>query len=622
MWSNKFLEKQENIIDEIKTEDDVKEFLLKKFKSNKIHSGQTTTFKQLGFNKYDILKIQKEILNKYSLINALKKRPDLWYLPNDIEETAIIVEAKSPKINISQKEIDQLWSYIYVASTKFKKIIGIISNGIDNFFYKYSKGSIEKLEKIKNLQSLNFFEKIYSNKEVNKELIYENTYRINNIFYKHIKIKSLIQRMIFSAGMLIAKKNGANYFPEQSIETWKKITEDKLSNRIKKDNEKNNKQNSKVEKLYEFFLTIEPIIDAKQNSEKKLEYIKKELLDSLDKIVDQMDSPNWKGEDVMSIFFNEFSRYKGEIRNGQVFTPDHITSLMCKIAKVDCKSNVLDACCGSGSFLIKAMALMIEEAGGEITEKSLEIKNNHLFGIENDTEIFALACSNFLLHKDGKTNLELADATSPEMSKWISNNKINKVLMNPPFEDDFNCLEIVLNVLNSVEKNADCLFLLPNNKLSKHFNKGKKITNEILKRHRLIKIIKLPEIFKNLAGSGEVSIFYFKAHEPQKDSEATCYWIKEDGFGNVKNKGRQDLKKIWSREDGLEKKWVKIIDNNLDDIEFGNTKTIINPSKGELEYNKKIEFNITKNDFLKTVIDRYMFENPKTAKLFNLKGNK
>lgn len=621
---NKYLENEKNINSNLKTEDEVKNFLIKKFNSSEIKSGQTTTFQQLGFTKSDIKKIQRNILNEFKLNNCLKKRPDMWYLPDNLEDTAVIVEAKSPKKNINEQNIiNQLWSYIYITSTRYKKIVGIISNGSSNIFYKYSKGAIEKLENIDNIEPLEFYEKIYSTKEVNKEAIYSSTYKINNIFYKHIKIKSLIQRMIFSAGMLIAKKNGANYSPEQSIDTWKHITQDKLSERIEEDIKKSNKQNLKVKTLHEFFVTIEPLIDEKlKNNKKELENIKKDLLDNLNSIVEQMDSPNWKGEDVMSIFFNEFSRYKGEIRNGQVFTPDHIASLMCKIAKVDPQSNVLDACCGSGTFLIKAMALMIEKAGGEITEKAIEIKNNHLFGIENDKEIYALACSNFLLHKDGKTNLQLEDATTDEMSNWISDNKINKVLMNPPYEDSLHCLEIILNVLNSVEKNADCLFLLPNNKLSKHFNKNEYWTNKILEKHRLLKIIKLPEIFKNLAGSGEVSIFCFKAHEPQKDSEAICYWIKEDGFENIKNKGRQDVKKIWSGDNGLEKKWIEIIDNNREDSEFGNTKNIIKPSKGELEYIKEIEFEINEDDFLKTVIDRCMFDNPEIAKLFNLKGKK
>lgn len=69
-----------------------------------------------------------------------------------------------------------------------------------------------------------------------------------------------------------------------------------------------------------------------------------------------------------------------------------------------------DAACGSGAFLVKAMCNMMKEAGGINTKKASKIKDSQLFGIEFDREIFALACANMLIHKDGKTNLEHLDS--------------------------------------------------------------------------------------------------------------------------------------------------------------------------------------------------------------------
>ncbi|WP_322379652.1 N-6 DNA methylase [Clostridium perfringens] len=67
---------------------------------------------------------------------------------------------------------------------------------------------------------------------------------------------------------------------------------------------------------------------------------------------------------------------------------------------------MIDATCGSGAFLVKAMSNMIQEVGGLNAKEAEDIKQNKLFGIEFDREIFALACANMLIHKDGKTNLE------------------------------------------------------------------------------------------------------------------------------------------------------------------------------------------------------------------------
>ena len=95
-------------------------------------------------------------------------------------------------------------------------------------------------------------------------------------------------------------------------------------------------------------------------------------------ISDNINSDFWQGEDVMAIFFNEFNRYKGKSDQGQVFTPDHITSLMYRITETNMNDIVLDAACGSGAFLVKAMCNMIKEAGGNRTNKAKDIKQDQL----------------------------------------------------------------------------------------------------------------------------------------------------------------------------------------------------------------------------------------------------
>lgn len=56
---------------------------------------------------------------------------------------------------------------------------------------------------------------------------------------------------------------------------------------------------------------------------------------------------------------------------------------------------MIDATCGSGAFLVKAMSNMIQEVGGLNAKEAEDIKQNKLFGIEFDREIFALACANW-----------------------------------------------------------------------------------------------------------------------------------------------------------------------------------------------------------------------------------
>lgn len=104
---------------------------------------------------------------------------------------------------------------------------------------------------------------------------------------------------------------------------------------------------------------------------------------------------------------------------------------------------------------------MIEQAGGMHTRKGTEIKANQLYGVEFDREIFALAAANFLIHKDGKTNLEHGDSRTDDVKNWVATKGITKVLMNPPFEEKYGCMKIVENVLDSVPTNTTCAFILP-----------------------------------------------------------------------------------------------------------------------------------------------------------------
>lgn len=80
------------------------------------------------------------------------------------------------------------------------------------------------------------------------------------------------------------------------------------------------------------------------------------------------------------IFFNEFNRYKKKSESGQVFTPDHITSFMYRLIEVNQNDKVLDAACGSGAFLVKAMCNMMKEAGG-INTKKFEMNREMAFFI-------------------------------------------------------------------------------------------------------------------------------------------------------------------------------------------------------------------------------------------------
>lgn len=534
---------------------------------------QITTFNQLGFK-------------------GVNDKPDGWYLPKNINDVAIILETKSEDKNLDKEDIvNELLKNIDIISQKYKKTIGILYNGKEVVVYKNK----EKIDSPKNLQHKQFYIDLFKEDSIDKNKIYLLTKKINDLLHFKFGIKNLYHRMIFTAAALVVERFWGNLkaIKNNGYEPFRNKIYDTLSKSL----EEHKQQNLKIELLLQVYSEIR--MNTVENQADINEYI-----DSVVEISESINSNNWNGEDVMGIFFNEFNRYKKKSESGQIFTPEHITSFMYKLIGVTAKDRVLDATCGSGGFLVKAMSNMIKEVWGINTKEAEEIKANNLYWIEFDREIFALACANMLIHKDGKTNLAHLDARGQEACNWIKDKNITKVLMNPPYERKYGCKQIVENVLNNVPSGVKCAFILPDKKLEKDNMYG------LLKEHTLEMIIKLPE---NLFDAGvTTSIFVFETWKPQNWKEIFACYIEDDGLERVKNQGRQDTKNRW---EAIEKYWLEVVNRRYD--EKYNTHQFVNPEEA-LSYQKpQKEFEIFEEDFKKTIMEYIMFEEGIDVKEFN-----
>lgn len=556
-------------------------------------TGQITTFNQLGFK-------------------GINDKPDGWYLPDDHNMPAIILETKSEIEDIAlQKWVDELMKNCNIVAAKYKQVVGILYNGID---IRVFKNNVEITDVASDLQNKDYYVALFTKNTIDKQRIYSLTKRINDCLHTEFGIKNLYHRMIFTACALVAKRYEAILIEGMNFSLMKSS----ILSTLNKSLEESKRQNLKLDLLTDVYAEIK--MNNASNQDAIDNFIK-----WVSEISDCVNSDYWNGEDVMGIFFNEFNRYKKKSESGQVFTPDHITSFMYRLIDIDQNDRILDAACGSGAFLVKSMCNMIKEAGGINAKKTPEIKETQLFGIEFDREIFALACANMLIHKDGKTNLEQLDTRTQEACDWIkaksykttkkgefqkdkngnlilTNNYITKVLMNPPFERKYGCLTIVNNVLMNVPPHTKCAFILPDKKLEK--DNGAKL----LKHSTLEKIIKLPE--KVFSEGVTTSVFIFESGVPQNGKEIfTCY-IADDGLERVKNQGRQDIKDRWQ---AIEDRWVEIIRKQSGD----ETIKWIKPSE-HLSYQmpeKPIE--IFEEDFTKSIMDYLMFKETLDVKSFN-----
>ena len=342
--------------------------------------GQITTFNQLGF---------KGVIDK----------PDGWYLPNETAFPALILETKAENHQLTEKDRQELFKNCDICHQRYKHVIGILYNGDDVEVFKDEI----KIKVGTTLLNKEAYLGLFQQNSIDKKSIYQLTKKINDALHFEFGIKNLYHRMIFTSCTLVAKRFGAVLMHDMKWELFQTSIKTTLEASLQTDLQKN----AKLQILIDTYSNIQVNTTPRQQSIN-------DFIDNVTRISDNLNSDFWNGEDVMAIFFNEFTRYKGKSEQGQVFTPDHITSLMYRLIDVNKDSIVLDAACGSGAFLVKAMCNMIKESGGIRTSQATEIKDSQLYGIEFDKEIFALACANMLIHKDGKTNLALLDSRTSE----------------------------------------------------------------------------------------------------------------------------------------------------------------------------------------------------------------
>lgn len=565
-------------------------------------TGQITTFNQLGFQ-------------------GVQDKPDGWYLPSNRNDVALVLEAKASTIPLGRPQAEELLKNIRIVNEQYHKTVGLLYNGDDLRVFK----NLEEVEAPAALQAVGYYLGLFNENGIDKDRIYELTARINNCLHFEFGIKNLYHRMIFTACALVAKRYDAHFVADGKV-GYSEFHQVILST-INKEMLRDKRQNFKLNLLGDVFAEIKMNLNVNSEDEKEQAHVReliKQFIEWVTEISDCINSDAWRGEDVMGIFFNEFNRYKTKSEAGQVFTPEHITDFMYRILEVNKDDKILDATCGSGGFLVKAMANMIREAGGVRTEKAKEIKDGQLFGIEYDREIYALACANMLIHKDGKTNLEQMDTREETACAWIRriaggvwekdeagryvyrSGGVTKVMMNPPYENKYGCMTIVENVMDNVPPNTLCGFVLPDKKLEKT---GKAQKQRILKHHRLLKVIKLPEdLFFGIGVT--TSIFVFKAGVPQNDEEFFTCWMKDDGLVTVKNKGRHDVHGRWPE---IEDTWVDTVKK-----QSGDSTCKWESPKKHLSYQMPVKpFEITEEDFRRTAMDYLMFQQGIDAKEFD-----
>jgi len=196
-------------------------------------------------------------------------------------------------------------------------------------------------------------------------------------------------------------------------------------------------------------------------------------------------------EDLNGRMFETFltATIKGK-ELGQFFTPREVVKFMVEIADLECNrehiDTVLDACCGSGGFLIDAMVDMWSkiDANNSLTDvEKRKMKNNvvtqHLWGIDADKDerlpISRIARMNMVLHGDGCNRIY-----------WLPDSLDKKIVIEEGIGDSLREeAEELKKVLLEGEKKFDVV--LTNPPFSMRYEKKKKDEKAILEEYEVAK---------------------------------------------------------------------------------------------------------------------------------------
>ena len=300
-----------------------------------------------------------------------------------------------------------------------------------------------------------------------------------------------------------------------------------------------------------------------------------------DNVVPYINDKNTAGQDLLNLFFTTFNKYVGKSDKNQAFTPDHICDFMSKAVGVNKKSRVLDPCCGSGAFLVRAMTDAMDDC--ETEEEREDVKKNQIFGIEYEDGAFGLSSTNMLIHGDGNSNV--IQESMFKKGKWIEENNINIVLMNPPYnatkklcdpnyvkkwgaknrEDPSKGLHYVEWVARQVPSTCKMAVLLPMQAAIGNKGDTKLFKKKMLDSYTLDAVFSLPnDMFYPGASAVACCMIFDLSQKHEKADKQTFFgYYKNDEF--VKRKGlgrveRTDLdgNSLWSR---VEKTWLELYKN-------------------------------------------------------------
>lgn len=532
----------------------------------------------------------------------------------ECDDIVILIETKQNFVLNDEKQLKE-----YLEAEKAihptKKVICILANTANDKI-KVWKSFIDDehvLTDETKLDNMSHYIKLFRlNKSNDRETVLKNTYSLNELLHKKDIDENLRSQFVGTSLLYIKdiiKKKGINLITKEFVESlkemWILMTPEGIRGAIEG--------------------VLSNLLDGSDNKAKKIELLQKNVLGNqkvtalktddwteiLEKIIlniyRYIDTDSSEGQDILNMFFIAFNKYTGKADKNQAFTPDHITEFMCRVTGVDRTKRILDATCGSGSFLVQAMVKELADCRRGKTENEAlslieKVKEKHIYGIEMEEKAYGLSTTNMLIHGDGNSNIKLGNCFY--CKQFIIDADPDIILMNPPYnakpitipeeyksdwgnakdgkEDPTKGLVFVHFLSNVIKemndkrekeglphKTVKMAVLLPVAVAigNKSIIQSKKIA--MLKNNTLDAVFTLPDDIFYPGASASACCMVFTLGEPHVKADGTVKetffgYYKEDGFKKKKNLGRVEQfdDKGNSKWKNIEEKWLNLFINH------------------------------------------------------------
>lgn len=557
---------------------------------------------------------------------------------------AVLVETKNRFDNWEKAKIQQqLQEYVkYEKAYSDKKIVAILAETEGNNVWTWYGQSViiddeHMNSELTSILSFEEYEELCFGKVNDKLKVVDSIKVLNELLHSDGITEKL--RSQFVGTCLLALKNGLVYegIKPTKDKTGKELKpEQVILKNIKEILEGLLSQGGDLNKVGKLAILNNKVLEDQDVTSLNYQELKS-LLDYIDNnIVPYINDKNTAGQDLLNLFFTTFNKYVGKSDKNQAFTPDHICDFMSKVVNVNKNSRVLDPCCGSGAFLVRAMTDAMDDCNTESERDA--VKKNQIFGIEYEDGAFGLSSTNMLIHGDGNSNI-IQDSMFNK-GKWITDANIDIVLMNPPYnatkkscdpeytknwtskvtQDPSKGLHFVEWVARQVtgqgedkiakNKTAKIAVLLPMQAAIGNSKETKLFKKNMLEKYTLEAVFSLPDemFYPGASAVACCMIFDLSQNHTKSDKDTFFGYFKDDKF--IKRKGLGRVERVTDNGESLweqvKSEWLSLYRNKREVAGLSVMKKVGYEDEWLAEAYMETDYSTLSSDDFQRTINHYL----------------